>query len=393
MLWLAGWYPTNENPFAGDFIQRHFKAFYNSDKFEGSNESLHLIHLAANSNFRLREFWNVMKELKDENCEFAEFVIPVFQSKFILFKPVNFLWYYIVGIYVLSSYFRTHSTNYVHLHAADKVGYLATTFKELKGFNLYYTEHWAIFDNDAPDSYNQRNTWFRYYFKQVWEKTDLYVSISESMYQSMAKTYSEEREYIVVPNILDQVFEADIESKLIPTEEINVSNLRILHISNFEQRKNIPLIIEAFNEFQKHFPGATLTLVGGALESNNRLDLTSVFVYPKMPVQDLIPHYRNSDIFLMYSDSENAPCVITEALCYGLPVISNDVGSISEMLTAENGIVIKRNSENLTGFNHLFNALLEFTQKSQIFDKIEISKKAISQYGMNRVFKDFYWIK
>ena len=25
--------------------------------------------------------------------------------------------------------------------------------------------------------------------------------------------------------------------------------------------------------------------------------------------------------------------------------------------------------------------------------KIEISKKAISQYGVNRVFKDFYWIK
>lgn len=393
MLWLAGWYPTDENPFAGDFIKRHFKAFHDSDIFKESGESLHLIHFATSFTYKSKEFWNVVKAMRVKDCDFAEFIIPVFQSRFTLFKPLNFLWYYFVGFYVLLSYFKLHSVKYVHLQAADKVGFLASVFKGWKGYKLYYTEHWAIFNNDAPDRYDQRNFWFRYYYKQVWQKTDLFVSISNAMNQSMAKTYSEEKEYIVVPNVLDQAFEADLMSKSISTEKINASNLRILHISNFEKRKNIPIIIQAFQQFRKQFPLATLTLVGGALDPNYCLDLTSVFIYPSSPVQDLITHYRNNDVFVMYSDSENAPCVITEALCYGLPVISNNVGSIAEMLAAENGIVIERNAANELGIEQLFTALLEFSQKSQIFDTIEISEKAIAKYGSTAVFNDFYWIK
>lgn len=393
MLWLAGWYPTNENPFAGDFIKRHFKAFYYSDKFTESGESLHLIHFAMSPTWKYYEFWKVVKVLRDEDCEFAEFIIPVFQSRFTLLKPLNFLWYYIVGVYVLLTYFRTHSVKHVHLHAADKVGYLASLLKGWKGFKLYYTEHWAIFNNDAPDRYNQRNVWFRFYFKQVWRKTDLFVSISKAMYQSMAETYSEEKEYVVVPNVLDQVFEEDLKNRSISTRKINGNNLRILHISNFEKRKNIPIIIRVFQEFRKQFPASTLTLVGGDIESNNEIDLTSVCIYPSSPVQDLISHYRNSDVFVMYSDSENAPCVITEALCYGLPVISNNVGSIAEMLNAENGMVINTSEGNELGNEQLFAALLEFSQKSQIFDTIEISKKARTKYGSSDVFNDFYLIK
>lgn len=393
MLWLAGWYPTDKNPHAGDFIRRHFKAFPKSKAFVESGEKLHLIHFAISNRWNPSGYNNALNKIRDKNCTVGEFIVPVFQSRNYLLKPFNFIWYYFIGVIVLLNYFKTHKTNYVHLHAADKVGFLAALFKDVIGYKLLYTEHWAIFNKDVEDRYERRNYWFQFYFKKVWEKTDLFVSISNTLYQSMAEVFSETKEFILVPNVLDRVFEYDIVAFPIKSSDINSLQVKFLHISNFEKRKNIPIIISAFQSLRKEFPQSTLSLVGGDLINSNELDLTSVFIYPNSPVENLIAHYRNSDVFVMYSEAENAPCVITEALSYGLPVISNDVGGISEMLTTENGIIINGSSENQFSNENLLTALLEFTQKSQIFDKIEISKKALDKYGESNVFENFYWIK
>jgi len=392
MLWLAGWYPTDKNPHAGDFIRRHFKAFSKSKAFVESGEKLHLIHFAINNKWNPSGYNNALNKIRDEHCNDGEFIVPVFQSSNYLLKPFNFIWYYLIGVIVLLNYFNTHKTKYVHLHAADKVGFLSALFKDVIGYKLLYTEHWAIFNKDVEDSYERRNYWFQFYFKKVWEKTDLFLSISNTLYQSMSEVFSEPKEFILVPNVLDRVFENDIINSPINSSDINSLQVKFLHISNFEKRKNIPVIINAFQCFRKEFPQARLSLVGGDLINSNELDLTSVYIYPNSPVENLTAHYRNSDVFVMYSEAENAPCVITEALSYGLPVISNDVGSISEMLTTENGIIINGSSENQFSKENLLSALLEFTQKSQIFDKIEISKKALEKYGESNVFENFYWI-
>ncbi len=393
MLWLAGWYPTNENPHAGDFIRRHFKAFHNSKSFIKSNQELHLIHFATNNKWSPIEFRTCLNKIKDKNCSDLEYIVPIFQSSNYLFKPVNFIWYHLVGIFVLLNYFKFHKTRYVHLHAADKVGVLAALFKDFVGYKLLYTEHWAIFNDNISDRFEQRNFWFQFYFKKVWEKTDLFVSISNNLYQSMLRVYSENKTFVIVPNVLDNVFERDIVDSTVRACRIDPQKIRFLHISNFENRKNIPILINAFQDYRKKYPQAQLSLVGGDLNDKEGIDLTSVFVYPNSPVEELISHYRNNDVFVLYSDAENAPCVITEALCYGLPIISSDVGSVSEMLNTENGILIKATSKNKFLKENLLTALLEFTQKSQIFDKIEISKKAFEKYGKSKVFENFYWVR
>ena len=49
------------------------------------------------------------------------------------------------------------------------------------------------------------------------------------------------------------------------------------------------------------------------------------FVDPK-------PFYQSADVFLYYSDHDNMPNAIIEAMGYGLPVISNDIGAVGEMI-------------------------------------------------------------
>ena len=44
--------------------------------------------------------------------------------------------------------------------------------------------------------------------------------------------------------------------------------------------------------------------------------------------------------FVLNSNIENAPCVISEALCCGLPVIATRVGGVPEMVDKFNGILV-----------------------------------------------------
>jgi glycosyltransferase involved in cell wall biosynthesis len=51
--------------------------------------------------------------------------------------------------------------------------------------------------------------------------------------------------------------------------------------------------------------------------------------------------YRNSIIYILPSYNEGMPMSILEAMSYGLPVISTDVGSISSVVEEDNGFIIK----------------------------------------------------
>ncbi len=47
----------------------------------------------------------------------------------------------------------------------------------------------------------------------------------------------------------------------------------------------------------------------------------------------------------LFSDMENAPCVISEAHCCGLPVISSSVAGVPEMIHDGNGLLVSAGDE------------------------------------------------
>ena len=52
-----------------------------------------------------------------------------------------------------------------------------------------------------------------------------------------------------------------------------------------------------------------------------------------------------ADTLVLFSRYENLPCVIAEALCSGLPVVSNRIAGIPEMLDETNGIMLDADNE------------------------------------------------
>src|SRR4051794_34236580 len=61
---------------------------------------------------------------------------------------------------------------------------------------------------------------------------------------------------------------------------------------------------------------------------------------------ELAEWYNAADVFCLASEMEGWPNVLLEAMACGLPVISTNVGSASEIVTCEDfGLLVGRNSE------------------------------------------------
>lgn len=375
VVWLAGWYPHTQNPFGGNFIRRHFDAMCESAP-KGS--SIELFHLAP-------YFWGKAKPLRLPNSRSQEHIIPVVQLSNMP-RFVNAIIYYAAAL-KLSWQIRKRAPQLVHVHAADKIGIVAALLKTVINRDLWLTEHWAIFEQAVPDAFNLRSRWFRSSYRFLWNRVDTVASINEAIYLSMGRTLGSLPNLHRFPNVLDPVFEQDL--LLNEVSPRLTDSYRFLHISNFESRKNVPSIVEAFVRFKRVFPKSQLTLIGGTLSPSEALP-DGVAVFGGLPPKELIPFFRNATAFILVSDAENAPCVLLESLCYGLPVIVTDVGGIPEMCNADNAVQIPAFQTQEEKAEKIANALLVFQQKIQNFDSMQIHKNAMKLYAPNGVSRQLW---
>lgn len=375
VVWLAGWYPHSQNPLGGNFIRRHFNAVCESSPSGSSAELFHLVPY----------FFGKNKPMQLPNSRREEHIIPVIQfAKGPRF--VNALIYYAAALKLVWK-IRKRAPHLVHVHAADKIGVAAALLKMVINCDLWLTEHWAIFEQAVPDAFNLRSRWFRNTYRFLWNRVDTVASINETMYLSMGRIFGSLPHLHPFPNVLDTVFEQDLMVNGVPQRDSN--SYRFLHISNFESRKNVSSIIHAFAKFKSIFPLSQLTLIGGVLSLDEDLP-DGVAAFGGLPPEELISFFRNSTALILVSDAENAPCVVLESLCYGLPVIVTDVGGIPEMCNANNAIQIPAFQTQEEKAEKIANALLVFQQKIQNFDSMQIHKNAMKLYAPNRVSRQLW---
>jgi glycosyltransferase involved in cell wall biosynthesis len=71
----------------------------------------------------------------------------------------------------------------------------------------------------------------------------------------------------------------------------------------------------------------------------------SVAFFGPRDANDVAFQMQCADVFVLFSDMENAPCVISEAHCCGLPVISSSVAGVPEMIHESNGLLVPAANE------------------------------------------------
>ena len=351
-LWIVGWFPSKANPFAGNFIERH--ALVCSSKID-----ITLVHGAT---YFVGEEKNIPVS---GNYPFQLIWIPIpqFQSRF--FKPLNLFIYYIWFYFQFLKQVKGNNVyDIIHVHAPDKCGILVTWIKrKLKIKKMVLTEHWAIYNSPVPDHFLTRNRWFQFAIKQTWKHTDYAAQVSLPLHQEMQKLLGKTIPTIEFANVVPEDF-------FVPTEKLKYEKFNFVHVSNFENRKNIPLIFEAFLKLYAEDNAITIEFVGADKSTKEfyqnqfstqipadlakNKDQFIWEIYEKESPSTINEIFRKSRCLVMASSSENAPCVIAEALCTGLPVISSNVGGISNMIDDSNGILfdLEINEKTWSAYNN-----------------------------------------
>ena len=158
----------------------------------------------------------------------------------------------------------------------------------------------------------------------------------------------------------------------------------ILNIARLDAQKNHKRLIESFAIFSSQFPDAKLVIVGDgelreALESQTKdAGLTGKVLFEGL--QDDIPKYiEAADVFCLSSDFEGMPMTLIEAMAAGMPIVSTNVGGISDMLTNNRSAV-------LTGLDatELANAVIRLLSNKDLRERLGKNAYEASQRFSHR---------
>ena len=124
---------------------------------------------------------------------------------------------------------------------------------------------------------------------------------------------------------------------LVSSKDAHHRGIRVGFIGRFEERKNIEMLICAFEQLHESKPDTSLWLCGAINEHDRRYveqmtDLREpvVNILPQTP--DVASFYSNIDILVLPSWRETMPLVVLEAMQAGVCVIQTDQSGMDELL-------------------------------------------------------------
>ena len=191
----------------------------------------------------------------------------------------------------------------------------------------------------------------------------------------------------VIPNGVEQSINKDIGKKFDNKKFIKKKNF--LYVGRIHPKKGLMNLLRVWNIIFKNNKNCDLIIAGypelNYLEklknyvNNNNLSGNVKFIGP-VEGDDLVNLYKNSDIFVLPTYSENFGIVVAEALSYGIPVITT-TGTPWKILEENNcGWYIEPQLESL---------------KKALLEAFEINKNDYSIKSKNAInlSKSFNWKK
>jgi L-malate glycosyltransferase len=171
------------------------------------------------------------------------------------------------------------------------------------------------------------------------EKSDAVTAVSEFLRRETVREFRIERPIEVIHNFVDTgLFRP--KASCAARDRLSPNGEKVLmHISNFRKVKNLPVLLQVFNEVQKHVP-ARLALVGDGPERESverqaedmgiieRVD----FLGDQEFVAELLPA---ADVFLLPSQHESFGLAALEAMSCGVPVVGSRIGGLPEVIIHE----------------------------------------------------------
>ena len=373
ILWLTSWYPNRMDEFDGDFIQRHAKAVALFCR-------VHVIFVVKATN-------KLSVTEKEERTEgnLTEQIIYYSSPKTGISLLDRFLSqrkYNQCCRKAITAYINTNGNpDYVHVHVAMKAGLAALWIKKKWNIPFIVTEHWTGYYRQSVPSVFNYNWLFRKLNKKILKEAACFLPVSKDLGETVKQNFIN-IPYHVVPNVVN--------TELFYYNPVKPEKFRFIHISYMNYQKNPEGIIKASSLLHKSGYDFEVLMLGNKdkrlmqFAKQNNLPADVLFFAETVPYTDVAKQMQNSSALLLFSRFENLPCVILEALCCGLPVISSRVGGIAEVLNQTNGILVK--SENI---KELATAMQQLIDNYSLYNRSVIAADAASKFNYDKVGRQY----
>ena len=376
VLFLASWYPSKVDPFDGDFIERHAKAI-------SLTNHVFVIYVVKDPSANKGEV-TVNKEISGNLFSYKGYY-PYSKSKIKWIEKIHSNYWTFKLFWQI---FKTISEEYgmpdiVHLNVLMKAGIFANRLRKKYNLPFVLSENWTGYYPERKNGFRQQNFLYKRLSKKIYQNCALPLPVTKDLGEKMNKLFGFQKAFKVIPNVVDTTL-------FYPSFENKNGKKRFIHISTLGYHKNIWGILNTTKKLYQSRQDFELYLAGKPSEEivdwtkENGLFNACIFFTGLISYGKVAENLRTADALVMFSRYENLPCVILEALCSGLPVISTDVGGIREVINNENGILIASEKE-----DKLFDAMNNMLNNLDKYDKEKIASAAKEKFNYRAVGKQF----
>ena len=374
VLWLASWYPGRLDAFNGDFIERHA--------------------IAVSRYVKLTVLVILKDELLQANKTAIEKTVDNNLTVYRVYYGKTRMPGLLESYFSVKKYFKLQKQFYqqieketgrpaiIHVQVAMKAGMLALYLEKKYQIPFVVTEHWTGYYPESKPSVYESNIFYKKINKKILQKAALFLPVTKDLGETINKNFIPVK-YIVVPNVVN--------TGLFFYEPVMPDTFRFIHPSYMNYQKNPEGILQACVQLKAKGYDFKLLMIGNEdralikIAKDNHLLNNVVFFKAAVPYKTVAKEMQESAALLLFSRFENLPCVILEALCCGLPVISSRVGGIAEVIDETNGLLV--DSENI---EQLVNAMQQMIDRYEVYDKAVIADKAKKLFNYATVGNQYF---
>lgn len=363
ILWLASWYPNRDDPFDGDFIQRHARA-------AALYDDIHVIHVRASRiDQPLEEKMTMDVGLTEQVIYYRE------PSGLLAYFRKQWKWRQLYWKAAEEYIARNGKPHCIHVHIPWKAGVMALMLKSRYKIPFLLTEHWGLYNRELPGHFGTRPVFEQKLVRRIFEEASAFLPVSQYLAEGVQQMVTA-RPYTVISNVVDTSF-------FFPVPEKH-SRFTFLHVSNMAPVKNVDGILKAFHAlvFEQGMKQTHLLLIGNRndhyVQQSETMDLSNhVSFLGEIPYTEVAGQMQRSHCLILNSAAETFSCVTAEALCCGLPVIAPRTGALPELVNETNGMLFEK--------GNLLPAMIEVMNNYARFDTKNIATEAAARFNYKAI--------
>ena len=336
ILFLCSWYPNRVIPALGNFVQKHAEAV-------ALRCDVAVLHVCSDEN--CKEKFEVVEDYQNGVYSVNVYYKKVNRKTPILAYSQKLRRYAIAHLIGLKNIEKRYgSFDLIHLNILYPAGLIARLLRKRLGIPYIITENWTVY---LPSKKVKLSRSELKNSKKIARDADCITPVSLDLQNAM-EALGFDNEYEIVYNVVNmKLFHP-------PIRKERGGKIKFLHVSTLDDaHKNISGMLRVFARLAAIRQDFEITFVGeGDKEAYIQLakelgiyveHVTFIGTQNTAGVSEIM---RKADCFVMFSNYENLPCVMVEAMATGLPVVLSTAGGVPEHVTPDRGILVEPKDEN-----------------------------------------------